>query len=171
MLYQGSFLRGISCVRGQLYASSNRTGSGRNCQSITPLVFRMSGMALYPMESHSVTSQKRQQTHPQIRILDLCEALPLPAFKPSFVDGIDHVGRVTPDMHLGIHPSDRLQSFYHRQKFHSVICGETESFRQLHLTPRTFEDDSIAPRAGVPAGSAVCIKVYRRSGLLFHTTL
>ena len=50
MLYQGSFLRGISCVRGQLYASSNRTGSGRNCQSITPLVFRMPCMALYPME-------------------------------------------------------------------------------------------------------------------------
>ena len=84
-------------------------------------------MALDPVECHPVLPQKRNESHPQIGILDLRKAFPLPILQPSLVDGIHHIGRVADHMHLRIVPSDCFQTFDDGQKFHPVVGGEAES--------------------------------------------
>ncbi len=123
-------------------------------------------MSLYPVERYPMPAQKGLETHPKVRILYFCIPLAHPVGKPSLIDGIDNIRRVTIYMHLRIMPLYGLKPLYHCKKLHAVICRKAEPLRHLHFPSGATQHHSIASRSGISARGAICIKEYRRSLLI-----
>ena len=147
----------VTGIRWKLLSCSHSTRAGSYCKSVTSLILRMPGMSLYPMERHPMQLIHSCKPHPQVRILYLGKAFSLPVLKPSFIDGIDHIGRIAVDMYLGILPFYRLESLYHGKKFHPVVGGHGKSSGHFLLDTCTFEHNPIAAGTGIAARSSVCV--------------
>ena len=65
---------------------------GGHGKGVAALVFRVAGVALYPVESHAVPAVDGVEPEPQVHVLFLLEAGSLPLLQPAFVEGLNHVG-------------------------------------------------------------------------------
>ena len=106
------------------------------------------------------------ESHPQVRILHLCIAFPLPVLQPSLVDGIDNIGRITVDMYLRILPFYGFKTFYDGKKFHPVVGRQTESPGHFPDDTGTFENHPVSSGTGIAARGTVRIQKDRRPLLI-----
>ena len=101
MLFFNFSCLGFNALIHQFCTVIRRIGS----QPITPLILRMSRMALHPIPGDLMGFCCCQQTLPQIHIFHrvIFPAHPilfLPVVQPMFRKGLDHISRIRKDLHL-----------------------------------------------------------------------
>ena len=120
----------------------------------------MTGMSFEPVETDPVPAVNRKEALPKIRILNLLPSFPLPTLEPTLVDRLDHIGGITEHLYHGIIPLYGLQSFYHGQKFHTVIGCPDESAAHLFLMSSATKDHSISSGTRITARGTISVKEY-----------
>ena len=119
-------------------------------------------MSLQPVERDLVTVEDAQEPHPQVGVLDFLETLGLPRTQPSFIDRLDHIGRIAVNLNFRIFPLDGLKTDDDCQEFHPVVGGQGETSGHLFPEIPAFQYDPVTSRSGIPAGRPVCVKIYHR---------
>jgi len=130
-----------------------------NSQSVAALIFRVSGMALYPVECDLVLFKQRQQPLPEVNVqrrlfVGLYPVLFLPAIDPAFCNAVYNISAVGGEYHLtGFFQS--LQSGNDSQELHAVIGSVCIAAGKLLFGLSIAEHNTVSAGAGVAAAGAV----------------
>ena len=159
-----SLFREVTGILRQIILVARLYGEG-----VAALVFRVSGMALQPVEADPVLPGDGIVAEPEVHVFLTLEALPFPVFKPALADRLYDVGRVAPALYGGVFPFDCLQSDYNGEKFHPVVCREGEAAGEfLHYEPLpvrgiygTFQDNAVSAGTRVAARGSVGVEIDR----------
>ena len=154
-----SLLRNISGIGRQNHTGSHSPCPGSHSHSIATLIFRVPGVPLDPMESHTHRLHQGIQTHPQIGIFHLCKTGPSPFEYPIFIVGFDDIRRIAHNVHHGRPPAYALKPLNDSHKLHSVIGRKGIASAEFLSVISATQHCSPATRTRVAAGSTVSIEI------------